>query len=463
MAERKFFYFKQPVANTELNAAFDGLENAIFDLVVDYGLSGIVKNLVPIQHGGGNLTVDVTAGIAYDQLGERIDVPTTQNLNCAQDYLSTNTAVASAGHTKILSVFVEFQRTLSDPRTDGNSATVYFEQAESFKLNVFQGTESAGTPTPPTLQSTQILLADITLSFGQTAIITSNISFARSQYAPVLGTTTAGNVTANAYTGVRFNVSAGTLQSQLTAMDTAFDTLKTTGVDCLTLTSNVGSLRALGAPVAVFGINVCIVHPTVASGGIFVYDTTSTAADDGIMVVKPTGVSGAGRWRAVYSPAFGQALGIPQLDSGAQLAAGTVHKAQRDLQSMTIATGTTTVSTTTLTDITNGPLEVTFSGCNIGDKLDIYAQINAQGTGSFGGVADVLISENGGGFSNVGQIIATGTPSSSVPGVQYAGRLIYSVTTGNAVVVKIQVAGSSGGGTIEVFSGSTLIASRIAA
>jgi hypothetical protein len=91
------------------------------------------------------------------------------------------TAVVNPGEEKWLSLFAEYQRVLSDPRLDGAGATVQFNQAESFVINVVQGAESVAPASPPALRSDQILLADIHLVFGQTQVLNADIDVERRQ------------------------------------------------------------------------------------------------------------------------------------------------------------------------------------------------------------------------------------------------------------------------------------------
>lgn len=182
MSDRKDFFFRQKVTEAELDAAFSNAEVADRFLASDLGYVGIAAGLVVSQQIVPNLTVQVGGpGVAYDQTGQRISIPSTQNLNCAVDEDSLTTAVVTGGNSRILSIFIEFDRTLSDPRIDGNSNTVYFNRAESFRLNVAAGTEGL-VPTAPSLRSDQILIADITLTFGQTAIVNANISTTRREW-----------------------------------------------------------------------------------------------------------------------------------------------------------------------------------------------------------------------------------------------------------------------------------------
>ena len=177
--DRKDFYFRQKVTEAELDAAFDETENAIDRIFTDLGLIGIAFGLDVTQQVAPNMTVQVSGpGVAYDQLGQRIAIAATQNVDLAVDEAAVSTTVAAPGNSKILSIFAEFDRVLSDPRVDGNAVTIYYERAESFRLNVAQGAEAV-TPVAPPLRGDQILLADVTITFGTTQITNGMISTAR--------------------------------------------------------------------------------------------------------------------------------------------------------------------------------------------------------------------------------------------------------------------------------------------
>ena len=176
MADRKDFYFRQKVTEAELDDALDGLEEADRNMLSDLGILGASKGLAVTEESPTpNITVDVETGVAYDQTGQRMNVPSEQNVDVSEDFLMASTDVAGGGNEKIVSVFLEFQRVLSDPRIDGNSNTVFFLRDESFAFKVRQGAEAAPPATPPPLQANEILLADITRTNGQTQIFDVDI------------------------------------------------------------------------------------------------------------------------------------------------------------------------------------------------------------------------------------------------------------------------------------------------
>jgi hypothetical protein len=189
MSARKNFFFRQRVTAAELDSAFDDLEDADHNLAGDLGFTGVLANAVVSQHAPiADLTVDVSGPASIlDQLGRRVFFFALQNVNVGQDDNGVSTAESAAGKEKVVSVFVRFDRLLSDPRIDGNSLTVFFRRDESFKFSVAQGAEAAaGEAIPPALRSDAILLADVTRRFGQAQVGADAISTARRQDAFVL-------------------------------------------------------------------------------------------------------------------------------------------------------------------------------------------------------------------------------------------------------------------------------------
>lgn len=189
MSNRLDYYFRQRVTEGELNLGFDELEQADQNLAADLGFAGVIANAAVSQHAPvADLTVDVSGpGAIVDQAGQRIFFSALQNVNVGQDANGVTTDVSASGKEKVVSVFVKFDRALSDPRVDGNSLTVFFRRDESFKFIVLQGAEApAGTALPPPLSSDAILLADVTRRSGQTQVLAGDISIARRQDAFVL-------------------------------------------------------------------------------------------------------------------------------------------------------------------------------------------------------------------------------------------------------------------------------------
>jgi hypothetical protein len=170
MANMKDWHLGQLVTQGELDDAFADLENADLALASDWGLRGVTDGLEVTAQTVPNLTVRLSPGTAYDQLGRRILLGGVTNVDIAP-YLP-----AGAGASKIVSVCIRFDRLLSDPRLDDNSVTVYFSRAESFQIFVEEGAEVVGTPAAPSKPADGLVLADIELAEGMTQITNAEIS-----------------------------------------------------------------------------------------------------------------------------------------------------------------------------------------------------------------------------------------------------------------------------------------------
>ena len=182
--DRLDFYFRQLVGESDLDDAFDKVESSIQNIPGDLGLVGVASGLgVAEVTPTPNLTLNLAGpGVAYDSLGQRLFVAATQNVDMSLDENGTGTAVATSGNEKWLSIFLAFDRSLSDPRLDGNSATVFYQRDESFSINVAQGGEATiGTATRPPVRPNEILLADVRIENGQTQIVNGDIDTTRRQ------------------------------------------------------------------------------------------------------------------------------------------------------------------------------------------------------------------------------------------------------------------------------------------
>jgi len=146
---------------------------------------GVALGADIVQHNPTpNLTVDASApALIYDQTAQRITWSSTQVIDTTLDENGSATAVTTSGNEKWLAVFAEFERLLTDPRTDGYGNTVFFNRAESFKINVVQGVEApTGTAVKPGLRGDQILIGDVLIDYGMTQILNADIDQTRAEY-----------------------------------------------------------------------------------------------------------------------------------------------------------------------------------------------------------------------------------------------------------------------------------------
>ena len=139
---RKDFYFEQLVTQADLDEAYDYAEQADQFLMVDHGYVGICDGLEVTAQAIEDLTVNVAVGRAYDQDGQRCAVDATEVLDLSQDSNAVTTAVSTPGNEKWISVFIAFDRSLSDTRVDGNAVSLQYERAESVQYIVDQGAEA---------------------------------------------------------------------------------------------------------------------------------------------------------------------------------------------------------------------------------------------------------------------------------------------------------------------------------
>ncbi len=184
MANRVDFFFKQVVTEGELDFAFDGLELADRNIITDLGFTGIASGGLVTEHAGvPDLTVDIAGPLsAHSPQGERLFFSPLQNVDVSVDDLAVSTAVGAGGNEKIISVFLKFDRLLSDDRIDGGGNPIKFQQDESFKFVVKQSAEApVGTAVPPPLEPDGILFVDITRIFAQTQILNADLDFSRRQ------------------------------------------------------------------------------------------------------------------------------------------------------------------------------------------------------------------------------------------------------------------------------------------
>lgn len=176
---RRDYYYLQLLSESELDDGFDQAEAADRAMMSDLAILGILSGMQVTEHSPANISVDIAAGVAYDSVGQRLRVPTDQVLSLTNDHLGSSTAVVTVGNSKKVAVFVKFERSLSDPRIDGNTDTVYFVRNETYVFKVVQGGESS-SPTPPAAPDAEcVLLADITRTYGQTQIFTADIDITR--------------------------------------------------------------------------------------------------------------------------------------------------------------------------------------------------------------------------------------------------------------------------------------------
>jgi len=179
---RQNYYYRQKVTEADLDNLETNLESALKNSIVDlFGVGMVAGGEVLPNSPTPDMSVVVTAGRGYDFLGQRVAWSTSQNVDCSKDKDGVSTAVATSGNQKWITILAYFARALSDPRIDGYGNVVYFRQDESFTFKVIQGAEApagqAQRPAHPT--DGGLILADVLLSYGTTAITADMIDTSR--------------------------------------------------------------------------------------------------------------------------------------------------------------------------------------------------------------------------------------------------------------------------------------------
>ncbi len=179
------WYFKQIVTQSQMDWAFDKVQDSLHATSLDNEFLGIVDGLGTAEHAGTpDKTIDVGGpGTAYDPEGQRCYVSDALTIvDCSQDEFGTDSNPPTATFQRYISVFIRFDRDLTEPALDGNNVVVYTKQLESFELFVRLGAEAAaGTAIPAPLMTDAVLLCDILVTNGFTAILNANIDLSRRQ------------------------------------------------------------------------------------------------------------------------------------------------------------------------------------------------------------------------------------------------------------------------------------------
>jgi len=179
------FYFKQIVTQSQMDWAFDRVQTGMYGLSLDNEMLGIVSGLGVQQHAPiPDKSMDLIGpGVAYDPEGQRIYIPDALTVvDCSQDEFGTDTNPPTPTFQRYISIFARFKRNLTAPALDGNNIVVYTKQLESFEVFVRIGSEAAaGTAIPAPLMADAILLMDLLVTNGFTAILNGDRDVTRRQ------------------------------------------------------------------------------------------------------------------------------------------------------------------------------------------------------------------------------------------------------------------------------------------
>lgn len=170
--DRYNFYAGQPVTEGEMDENFAAAEVATRQLQSDMGFEGITQGLVATEAGTPDLTVEISAGVAYNSLGERCQHSTAVIVDISEDYLGNPTAITQgAGYEAVVAVSIGFARIFDDDRIDINDNPLFWSEAESYVYRVTKGSETNTPPAvSPPLEAGFVRVCDIRLVHGASAI-----------------------------------------------------------------------------------------------------------------------------------------------------------------------------------------------------------------------------------------------------------------------------------------------------
>lgn len=177
MSDRFDNYFKQILKDTDLNNEFGELETADWNMLADLGLFGLITGGA-VTPSVSVATATVGAFTAYGKSGQRLFMEIDQDVDFTMDSAG-NPTVPSSGNFKWISLVARYGKFGQDPVTDGDGATVYFQQIEGIsstgdvdvdhnptnagKIRIVQGTQagSIGAANRPAVSSPDICIVDL--------------------------------------------------------------------------------------------------------------------------------------------------------------------------------------------------------------------------------------------------------------------------------------------------------------
>lgn len=178
---RKEFYYGQKVKQTEVNAAFDGVEEGFRRLMADDGSYGVHKNPfvanaegVITENSPTSTSVICQKFFARTKQGDRIERNVSSgSIDLTVDKNGAATDPAS-GKERYLTIFAVPKREESDPRTPKSGGTVNFESELGYAFEVEAGAEvTVAVPTnavKPSSRVDAVVLADILVQNGFSSI-----------------------------------------------------------------------------------------------------------------------------------------------------------------------------------------------------------------------------------------------------------------------------------------------------
>jgi len=174
---RVLYWFKQIIGQADLNALQDRIEGGDHNIAMDIMGPGIVSGLSCVPNNPQNFSVQILNGIAYDNYGQRINIPGNQTTDCSANQVTT------AGQECWISLVATFARNNYNSIQDGNGVTLNYNSDEFYTLSILAGAlANTGSATRPVIPVGNVLLGDVHLYAGQTGIGSADIDLSRCKY-----------------------------------------------------------------------------------------------------------------------------------------------------------------------------------------------------------------------------------------------------------------------------------------
>lgn len=162
-----------------LNSHHQDIDNTAWNLLLELTQdTGVVFGMESMERGAGpNFSVDINSGVGYDTFGRRLINNATANVPFLNDAVGNPIQVVAPGNEKIIAVYAYYHTTDQDPAIDGFGDTVYQFTEEDIEFKLYQGAEDAigNAVPPPNPGDGGILLAYVTISFGDGTIENADI------------------------------------------------------------------------------------------------------------------------------------------------------------------------------------------------------------------------------------------------------------------------------------------------
>jgi len=167
--DKRNFFFKQRVQFSEMREAFDLVEAAERAIKDDAfaGTGFLMAAVTVVEDSPASQEVSVGAILGWDKDGKRVSEGSSQLFDFAGDDDPVDPRIAS--------LYAKFTRVESNPRVDGASNTIQYDQDEGVVLERDLGTPAA-SPSPPAARvDDSIHLADVTIPAAGGNITNSEI------------------------------------------------------------------------------------------------------------------------------------------------------------------------------------------------------------------------------------------------------------------------------------------------